>query len=500
MQLQSLKLINFRQHQHTELTLGPGLVAVIGVNGSGKTTLLEAIAWALYGTAAVRGLRDSIKRRGAGARDRVEVELTFRLGERHYRLSRTLTNAELSLDAEVIANSSSAVTERIQTLLGMSREEFFHTYFTGQRQLAVMAAMTPAERGRFLSGVLGYEKLRDAQDRLRAERSARRAELSGLEQGLVDPDQLESAVRVATEQLEAARVARDAAEAEQAATASALTGLQPQWQQARDQRTAWQGLDGERRVAEGRVVAARSAFQSLDKELATAVAAGRELERLAGMLTPWADLVSERDALDQAAAAVTARSRIVARRDAAQQRMAALDAELATLPSDAVLAGLRDALAATSAARDQAATRYAERLTRWKQDEQEARTKLEQHRDQYRELREQYQAISEAGPDGICPFCARPLGADHAHTVELLARQMEEVEASGNYYRQRVEQLTAMPTDMTELEQERAEHERELRQRTEAVATAEGARGRRVGLERERQELEATIEIGRAHV
>ena len=44
-------------------------------------------------------------------------------------------------------------------LIGMTREEFFNTYFTGQKELAVMAAMTPMERAKFLSRVLGYERL-----------------------------------------------------------------------------------------------------------------------------------------------------------------------------------------------------------------------------------------------------------------------------------------------------------------------------------------------------
>ena len=52
-----LRLLNFRQHEHTDLALGPGLTGIIGPNGAGKTTLLEAIAWAMYGMRAARGSR-----------------------------------------------------------------------------------------------------------------------------------------------------------------------------------------------------------------------------------------------------------------------------------------------------------------------------------------------------------------------------------------------------------------------------------------------------------
>ena len=61
MRLNSLHLCNFRQHADTKIAFDSGLTGVIGPNGSGKTTILEAIAWAIYGNAAARGTRDSMR-------------------------------------------------------------------------------------------------------------------------------------------------------------------------------------------------------------------------------------------------------------------------------------------------------------------------------------------------------------------------------------------------------------------------------------------------------
>ncbi len=182
MQINRLRLCNFRQHEHTDLELGAGLTGIVGPNGAGKTTLLEAIAWAMYGMSAARGSRDSIRRRGAPPRARVEVELEFSLGAHRYRVIRTLNGAELYQDGDPapIANSIGAVTERVTRLLGMTRDEFFNTYFTGQKELAVMAAMSAPERAQFLSRVLGYERIRAAQDRLKERRSALRARVDAL--------------------------------------------------------------------------------------------------------------------------------------------------------------------------------------------------------------------------------------------------------------------------------------------------------------------------------
>ncbi len=191
MQLHRLKLENFRLHADTDIQFGPGVKAIVGPNGAGKSTLLEAIAWAIYGTPAARGSRDSIKRSNAPPRAPVRVELAFSFGAHQYRVVRSLYNAELYLDngSAPVATSQQAVTDKVVQLLGMNRSEFFNTYFTGQKELAVMAAMGPTDRGKFLSRLMGYERLRVAQDRLRTQRSSIRLAITELEQGVGSKEQ-----------------------------------------------------------------------------------------------------------------------------------------------------------------------------------------------------------------------------------------------------------------------------------------------------------------------
>src|SRR5687768_1781474 len=124
-------MTNFRQHAATEIHFESGITGIIGPNGAGKTTILEAVAFALY--AWGRSTREQMLSIAATGRQSMKVELEFELGRHRYRVVRGRTNAELYLDGEEapIANSSGAVTERLQRLLGMSRDEFFRTYFTG---------------------------------------------------------------------------------------------------------------------------------------------------------------------------------------------------------------------------------------------------------------------------------------------------------------------------------------------------------------------------------
>src|SRR5439155_1615774 len=89
--------------------------------------------------------------------------------------------------------------------LGMSHDEFFNTYFTGQKELAVMSALKPVDRRKFLARVLGYERLEIAQVRVRERRNALAAELQGLEAGLPDPAELVAHREAAQQRLAAAR-------------------------------------------------------------------------------------------------------------------------------------------------------------------------------------------------------------------------------------------------------------------------------------------------------
>ncbi|HEY3934807.1 MAG TPA: SMC family ATPase [Gemmatimonadales bacterium] len=489
MEIVRLRLINFRQHESTELMFDRGLTGIVGPNGSGKTTLLEAIAYALYGVPGTRGTRDTLRRRGSPPRSRFEVTLEFILGGRRYVVTRSLSSAELRLDNQVLANSTGTVTERVTTLLGMGREEFFNTYFTGQKELAVMAAMGRTERAQFLSRVIGYDRLRDAQDRLRDDRSARRAQLAGIEQGLADPDAIEAEVTQALASLAAAREERAAALHCEQEASDRFTVLAPGWSAGQERRAAWQSLDGERRLIDKRVAVVREQFRAIDQQLAYALQAGERIAALAPAIAEWTTLVAERDLLDRDAVHYAAWSRTTARRDQARGRMAELEVPLDALADAGNVAALTGARAEAIAAGDALDRQLNERRTRWTEDVQEARTKLDALRDRYRELKEQRDLIEQQGPEGICPTCGRPLGAALPGMLALLGRQMDEVQTDGTYYNQRVAQLTDAPQEVRDVEAARQLLDRDQRRITELLGRAQAQVRQREDLEGERRRL-----------
>jgi exonuclease SbcC len=496
MLIHRLRLSNFRQHENTDLEFGPGLTGIIGPNGAGKTTILEALTWAMYGMPAARGSRETIRRRGAPPRARVEVELEFTLGPHHYRIVRSLHNAELYQDGDPapIANSIGAVTERVIRLLSMSRDEFFNTYFTGQKDLAVMARMSAPERAQFLSRVLGYERIREAQDRLKERRAVLRARVETLRAGLADLPELDAADASAKSRLAAARKIEAAAAKGFTRAEAKLAEVHPRWEQTQRLRETAVALETEIRVATAQALAAGERVERLTREMAEAKEAARLLEEVARVLAPLPSLREEADVLGRQADSWRLRQGLLRQQQEVRTSLASVEERLSGLAAPTVrdtvnvrVADLRESLAVVLA--------EAEAIrTTWVRDAQDAQTKRQALVVQYQELKEQRDLIVAAGPDGICPTCARPLGAEYPAMLQLLDGQMEQVVGNGNFYKQRIEQLQQEPKELAALEQRRVKMERELSEATSELGRLNAQAQETERLREDRERLTGRIE------
>jgi len=475
-QLQRIRLINFRQHADSEIVLGPGITAIVGPNGSGKTTLLEAIAWAFYGNPAARGNRESIRRHQAPARSQVRVEIDFAFGSHEFRVTRGLYSAELFQDRQEapIANSQQEVSARLTRLIGMTRDEFFNTYFTGQKELAVMGSLGAAERARFLSRVLGYDKLKLAQDKLREVRSRKRAELSGLEHGLGEEKLLIEERDEARERVADAKARANEADEARARAARALDQAGPAWTKMVTLRESVLSLESELRVAERDVGEARRDFERLDRDLAEALDARSQLESMADELALVEPLSNELDRLEREAQAAGRRRDLAGQLKQVSEQAARVQHRLNELgDTDRLVA---DAKSALERARE--GLRVAEQdedkaRTAWIRDRQDAETKRQSLRDQYRELQKRKAEIVGAGPRGACPTCARVLGDEFDTVLASLDRQMEEIEIDGKYFNQRVSQLESEPQEVVDARQRTLQASRDVERAVEELARCE---------------------------
>ena len=448
MHLNSLRLCNFRQHADTRIVFDSGLTGIIGPNGAGKSTILEGIAWALYGTPAARGTRDSIRFNRAGARSQVRVELDFELGGHRYLVSRGLTNAELFLDgaSAPIANTITGVTELLRRRLGMSLDEFFNTYFTGQKELSVMAAMGPSERAQFLSRVLGYEKLRTAQGLVRERRRIILAEAAGLRAGMPDPESVARMLNDAKGRVELAEARAREANDRRGRAHEVLDHVTPRWEMLQRERERLQALLAELRVSESEATGLARDSERLDRELADVAAARVELERIRVEIAPLGEIVTALHEMDRLYAEEGRRRTLLESTRALAEDLARLRERRAKIEA---APGLVELVSTELAEKRRELQRTDDELeakrTDWVRDRQEAETKLEALRRQHAELKEQRERLVAAGENGICPTCARPLGDHYRSVLDLIDDQLNTAVVDGSYYRKRLDQLVEMP-------------------------------------------------------
>ncbi|HET7043077.1 MAG TPA: AAA family ATPase, partial [Gemmatimonadales bacterium] len=374
---------------------------IIGPNGAGKSTLLEGIAFAMYGVPAVRGNRDSIRRRNAEPRAPVSVELDFALGAHTYKVTRTLTKAELFQDgaAQPIANSLATVTERVTRLLGMVREEFFNTYFTGQKELAVMADLSGPARADFLNRVLGYERLRTAQDLLKEERTGLRGRIQALEQSLPDPAALDAEERDVLGRLTGAEAESKAADLALKEADARLAEARPRWEQVQELRDRVVALQNDLRLAEHRAADARERFGALDRQMAAALAAQGKLAELEPRLAPLPALKAELEQLDRLADLARTRMGAVSTLQEVRDRRASITQRLAELATAATLREAEERVAALDARRLELQRRAEEMRAAWVRDRQDAESKIQSLLDQHQDLSDQRARLEQAGEE-----------------------------------------------------------------------------------------------------
>jgi DNA repair protein SbcC/Rad50 len=503
MRLISLRLQNFRQHADTRIEFRRGLTGIIGPNGAGKSTILEAIAWAIYGAPAARGTNETIRFARAPGRARVLVEFAFELGGHEFRVNRTLSSADVFLGSGItpVATGIGGVSSYLENRIGMTREEFFNTYFTSQKELQFLAQLGPRDRGRFLAQVLGYERLRVAQDHAKDRRRALQAEIIGIREVLPDADVLREDREKCETRVKDSRKAFTEAERTREQKTAALEELKPRWTEVQHKRERTREIAHEVQAAERDGVAAHREVERAKAEIARIKEAEQQLAPLRTELADLPVITKECDRYSQLR--VTAE-----RRRALEDQQRDLDTdlkssakrlkELETAPELLKQYGtdLDNAKAQLTAAEQTLAKLREE----WAEQRQDVRTKLHQHLDRHDELKSQIAQLRAAGPDGTCPICTRPLGQEFDKVVGLLEEQFEEVTQNGKWLRKREAQLEKKPEDLTAAEEALAAQQKTVENFGQRLARCEQAVQEIWTLSNDRQKKEQKLKDLRAEL
>lgn len=161
---------------------GIHLACLTGANGHGKSALLDAMTWALWGKARARTDNELIHQ----GQTEMEVEFTFELGGRTYRVlrkrdsagrGRTLLDLQMAHDGTFRSVGEPTVRDTqaaIDRLLRMDYETFTTSAFLLQGRADAFTRRTPAERKQVLAEILGLGQYDEYEER--AKERAREAD------------------------------------------------------------------------------------------------------------------------------------------------------------------------------------------------------------------------------------------------------------------------------------------------------------------------------------
>lgn len=152
-----------------EKLLSGGIFGIFGDTGSGKSTILDAIHFALYGKIERASGVDSINYKSEKATVLFEFELTAEGKRKRYGVTRERRRKNNVVKASfyeydeenlkrAIAEGAEEVTKKIETVLGLSFDEFKKCIALPQGEFAALVKATNAERVKLVSRIFDLEK------------------------------------------------------------------------------------------------------------------------------------------------------------------------------------------------------------------------------------------------------------------------------------------------------------------------------------------------------
>ena len=196
--LQRLLLENFKQYATLDLAFREGLIGIIGKNGSGKSSIFDGILLCLFGS-TVSTDKSFYKTSWVGKKDNVRLELWLEVAGKQYRILREFRGKALAPYAGIydqkdvqLATGATAVNEVVGQLIGMDKDAFTRSIFSGQKELGILSNTRGEERKRMVRKMIGLDNLDQIQKLIREDRNILKNSVKGQQALLLAPDDLKS--------------------------------------------------------------------------------------------------------------------------------------------------------------------------------------------------------------------------------------------------------------------------------------------------------------------
>jgi DNA repair exonuclease SbcCD ATPase subunit len=158
--IKSINLTCFRRHEKLEINLTEGLQVFRGSNEAGKTTVLEGMAYALFGSKALRNtLAEVVTWDHKETELKAEVELE--VGGTTYTFKRSKSGAEALVAGKVFATGQTEVSALAAELLGTDANTAAHLMMAGQGGLRGVLSEGPKATSALIEGLSNLDLIEE---------------------------------------------------------------------------------------------------------------------------------------------------------------------------------------------------------------------------------------------------------------------------------------------------------------------------------------------------
>jgi len=193
----TLKLNHFKQYQELELNFREGLAGIVGRNGAGKSSVFEAVLLCLFGE--IKMDKNFIRSSWATTKQPVVLDLTFEVEGKTYRVHREYRGKAMTHQAQLydhkeesLAAGAKPVTDSITELIGMDKDSFVRSIFSGQKELGEISNTKGEERRKMIRKMVGLDKLDKIQNIIREDRNKIKSEIKGKENLLYEAEDIKA--------------------------------------------------------------------------------------------------------------------------------------------------------------------------------------------------------------------------------------------------------------------------------------------------------------------
>ncbi len=190
--LLSLKLNHFKQYQELELDFKEGLAGIVGRNGAGKSSVFSGVLLCLFGEVAKLD-KKYFRSSWATTKDPVSLTLQFEVKGKRYRVLREFRGKALTHSAQLFDQKDTAlatgvkpVADAISELIGMDKDSFTRSIFSGQKELGEISNTQGEERRKMIRKMVGLDKLDKIQSIIREDKNKIKNQIKGQENLLYD--------------------------------------------------------------------------------------------------------------------------------------------------------------------------------------------------------------------------------------------------------------------------------------------------------------------------